>query len=319
MKEKLICIVRRLALVAAAAYVLTHYYWAWHPRFWQLQARGCVAEGTMIPFGFDWRVAPQTWWWGRPLNPKTFWAGRVIWNDWSAQYDAMRHGREYPPIPTHVPSLIAGFPLSSRSRADHANSSMGLPDSGPSIPTHFTDAERAFWDWFWRAKPNPPSTLEDKIFSVAEDYLRSRQPAAVGDDGPQSRTHLRLSAESEERFNRRAREIGVPEEVMTDEALFWAYVTKQRGEYEKWQKEDLERQSRGAQSAGLAEARVLSRCEVAAKLITEPLTKEQAESANAWKIAYLRRLLFEGGNVSYIQAYTNAWQISKEALCAALR
>ena len=309
-------IVRRIAIIVVAIYLLTHYYWAWHPRFWQLQVRGSVAENTMIPFGFDWRVAPQTWWWGRPLDPKKFWAGRIIWNDWSAQHDAMRYGREYPPIPTHVPNLVAGFPLSSRSHVDRANSSMGLPDSGPSIPTHFTDAEHAYWAWFWRTKPNPPSILEDKIFSVAQDYLCSRQPADAASDNLGARSQLCLRAESEVWLKRRAREIGVPEEVMTDEALFWAYVMKQRSDYERWKKEDKERQSRGALPAGLAEARVLSGCKVEAKLITEPLTKAQLEVANAWRIAYLQRLLFEGVNISYIQAYMSAWQISKDALCA---
>lgn len=316
MKSIFIRIVRRIAIIMVAIYLLTHYYWAWHPRFWQLQVRGSVAENAMIPFGFDWRVAPQTWWWGRPLDPKKFWSGRIIWNDWSAQYDAMRHGRQYPPIPTHVPSLVAGFPLSSYSHVDRANSSMGLPDSGPSIPTHFTDVEHAYWDWFWRTKPNPPVQLEDKILRVAQDYLCLRKPADAESRSLQARLPLRLPVDSEEGFGRREREIGVPEEVMTDEGLFWAYVMKQRSEYDRWLKEDKDRQSRGSPPAGLAEAAVLSGCKVDAKLITEPLTKAQLDVANAWKIAYLQRLLFEGVSVSYIQAYMSAWQISKEALCA---
>jgi len=310
-------IVRRVAISVVAIYLLAHYYWAWHPRFWQLQVRGSVAEDAMIPFGFDWRVAPQTWWWGRPLDPKKFWSGRIIWNDWSAQHDAMRHGREYPPIPTHVPSLVAGFPLSSRSHVDRANSSMGLPDSGPSIPTHFTDAECAYWDWFWRTKPNPPSLLEDKILRLAQDYLCLRKQADAESGNLQARSPLRLRVESEEGFRRRAREIGVPEEVMTDEGLFWAYVMIQRSEYERWQREDMDRQSRGSPPSGLAEAWVLSRCKVDAKLITEPLTEAQLDVANAWKTAYLQRLLFEGVHVSYLQAFMSAWLISKEALCEA--
>jgi hypothetical protein len=47
------------------------------------------------------------------------------------------------------------------------------------------------------------------------------------------------------------------------------------------------------------------------KLITEPLTPEQLREANAWKVAYLRRLRKEKTDESYITAYLKAWNLTE--------
>lgn len=49
-----------------------------------------------VPAGADyheWLLAAETGWWGKPLDPKEFWKGRVIWLDASASMAAQRHGR----------------------------------------------------------------------------------------------------------------------------------------------------------------------------------------------------------------------------------
>ena len=47
-------------------------------------------------------------------------------------------------------------------------------------------------------------------------------------------------------------------------------------------------------------------------LITEPLTQDQLDTANAWKVAYLNRLRAEKWDESYINAYLQAWNLSEE-------
>src|SRR6516164_3651804 len=133
-------------------------------RWWKLELLGHVPEdvnrGTRDAEN-EWRLAESTTWWGKSLAPEEFWKGRVVWNDESAQDAAHRYGRAYPPIPEHLTNLVAGFPLSLYSRADIVPGpwSLGL-DGGRVIPYHRTDAENAYWNWFWRTKPKPPRTLE---------------------------------------------------------------------------------------------------------------------------------------------------------------
>ena len=47
----------------------------------------------------NWKLAEQTTWWGKRLDPEVFWSNRVVWNDKSAEDAAQRHGRGYPPMP----------------------------------------------------------------------------------------------------------------------------------------------------------------------------------------------------------------------------
>jgi hypothetical protein len=282
-----------LFLIAGGCMVIA-LVWAVLPkgRWGQLQRLGQVPEGAAYPIDADWRIAASTTWWGKPLDPKAFWKGRVIWDDSSAEAAAHRHGREFPPIPVHVPNLVKDFPLSSRSHKDIVPGpfSMGI-DSGPVIPFHSTDAENAYWNWFWRTKPKPPATLEREQLEVAERSLPERTGSdAVG--------------------KRRAEEVGVPAEAMTDEALFWAYVMKQRQEYAKEPARAADLQSRAPNFAERSAARFLEGSAVDKKFITGPLTDDQIKAANSWKIAYLQRLRQQKVDESYIGAYLEAWNLS---------
>ena len=51
----------------------------------------------------DLLLADKTTWWGKRLDPKEFWKGKVIWNDRIAEFEANRRGRGYPPIPYDDP------------------------------------------------------------------------------------------------------------------------------------------------------------------------------------------------------------------------
>ena len=258
----------------------------------------------------DWRVAQWTTWWGKRLDPQTFWRGRVIWCDDSAKAAAGQRGRSYPPIPVHRPELMAGFPLSSRSHVDLVPRpfSGGL-DSGPVTPYHSTDAENAYWNWFWMTKPKPPATLEREQFEVASMILRMRQPLLVRGVDIHAGVTERERARSELGKKSQAREIGVPVEALTDDALFWAYVMNQRQEYA----ELLAQSGRGK----TLQERFLKRLAVAPELITDPLTPAQRRAADIWKIAYLQRLQREKADESYIAAYVRVWNLSPTDLAPA--
>ena len=55
------------------------------------------------------------------------------------------------------------------------------------------------------------------------------------------------------------------------------------------------------------------------KYITEPLSNEDIQAANAWKVAYLRRLRYEKTDESYINAYLKAWGLSSNEVFGAAR
>ena len=94
---------------------------------------------------------------------------------------------------------------------------------------------------------------------------------------------------------------GYPAESMSDEALLWAYVMKQRERYEKNVK-PFQNSLMGSNSAAIQ----FHQLAVDSNLVTEPLTAEQLKAANAWKIVYLQRLRREKTDDSYINAYLKA-------------
>lgn len=282
-------------------------------RWWRLQRLGQVPENVdrSTREGESlWRTAEWTTWWGKKIEPGEFWRNRVIWNDDSAQDASHRRGRAYPPIPEHLTNLTAGFPVSSRSHKDIVPGPWsGGPEGGRVIPYHYSDAEGAYWNWFWRTKPKPPATLEREQLEVAKDILQMRQRLMVSGIDLHDGIRAQEGKRSEEIQKSRAKEIGVPAEALTEEALFWAYVLKQRQEYAKEQAQGAQWKAQQPEIAERFLGRFLDRLLVDKKFITEPLTEEQVKAANAWKIAYLRRLRREKTDQSYIKAYLAAWKL----------
>ncbi len=276
-------------------------------RWWELERLGEVPESVMRdtkPGEGDWRVAEWTTWWGKPMDPRKFWEGRVIWNDESAQAAARRHGRQYPPIPEQLTNLSRSFPIGSRYQEDIVPGSLsGGLDGGRVAPFHYTEAESMFWNWFWRTQPKPPSTLEREQFEVAENGLSMRK--FLNDKA--SAQLLGNAGKNAEGFQKgRALEIGMPPEALDDDALFWAYVMKWREQYSKTVLE-MEALQGGRDPFEMVRLRSLA---IDRKFITEPLSREQITAANAWKILYLRRLRREKVDESYIGAYLEAWKLS---------
>ena len=253
-----------------------------------------------------WKQAERTRWWGKPLDPAQFWKGRTIWYDDSAQDAAHRYGRTWPPVPVHITNLTAGFDWWAFSRAEKAGSIWDASlDGGNVIPYHYTDAERGYWMWWLSTKLKPPAYLEALQFEEAKKrahVLKQSTPPA-----PVTRA---LDTRGESVDGRRAQQIGMPAEAMTDEALFWRYVIKKREEYAEWQARAAQFTS-GGQPVPSGFFNIYWRgLAVDRSFITNALTAEQIRAASAWKMAYLQRLRREKIDTSYIDAYLRAWNLS---------
>jgi hypothetical protein len=231
--------------------------------------------------------------WGKPLDPKIFWSARPIWYDESAQAAAHSMGRTFPPIPFHMTNFMAGFNLNGYSRKDKVPHFWDAPlDGGDVIPWHGSDLEREFWMWTLMTKLQPPERLEALQFDLAKSRHDSRK------------LHVDV----------RQTDPTLPPEAMTDDALFWACVMKERAEYAKWQTRIQEvRNQRGTVPNGFLDF-FWRDVTVDRSFIVDELTSQQLQTANAWKIAYLRRLRREGVDEIYLNAYVRAWSLSPAQL-----
>jgi len=287
-------------------------------RLQQLEKQGSVSKTNYE----DLMLAPRTSWWGKPPDPAQFWANRPIWMDESATEAARQRGRMYPPIPTHLPALIAKAAMPNRSNVDIVPLPWGGGlDSGAVIPYRSTQAENDFWNWFWRKMPKPPETLEREQFDVASSILNGRRPPPTLPNRPQatldSRAETDLArqrrADSEAFRKKRAQEtIGVPEEALTEEALFWCYVMRKQKAIEQ-----IRADARARTPTPWLDKRIeleLRQSAVDTNHLTAPMTGAQIETANRWKIAYLSRLRREQIDEAYINAYLKAWKLPASAL-----
>lgn len=281
------------AIVLALTYFVTHPCCV-RPRFWRLQFVGRLPDNAKYPD--DLFMAEQTYWWGKRLDPKQFWAGKVVWHDEVSQAEAARYGRGYPPMPYDDPSVH------DRSARSTHGDGIGGPDSGPSICYLSSERERAFWDTFTKTHPLPPAFIEREQRDygksmVHEQYILANDPAYA------ARLHLTADAPQKtvESARYHLRYCGFPEEALTTNALFWAFVLEQRSAYQtmmsSWNHDPSVMSNH------------IARFQVDPRLITEPLTDEQITQANAWKVEYLKRLKSKGVDHSYIDAYLKAWKI----------
>ena len=245
----------------------------------------------------DYFLAENTTWWGKPLDPEKFWEGRVLWYDDFAEFEARRRGRGWPPMPYDDPSVA------DRPNIDRQNEGYGALDS-PSPRFVSSERESVFWDKFMKTHPHPPGQIQRWIESSADSWLRLN--AKIDDN-------IRTGCSSAEkdlasimkRDLRDAKSFFLPFECVTPEAYQWDHVMRKRTEYE------------ALVSSGKAEEpseieRFFSRVSVDHAFITEPLTQDQIDAANAWKVAYLNRLRSEQWDDSYINAYLQAWNLSEE-------
>jgi hypothetical protein len=273
---------------------------AWQERVDRLERLGEVPENADR---FDWQAAQETSWWGKPLDPEKFWKGRVVWLDDSAVSAAARHGRAYPPIPYDDPTL----PHYKNDETDIVEESGGVEELR--LMVHLTNREGAFWDKFSKTHPTPPEDLEREQSTIGFVFRDKQFDALKSQDiteMPTEKLSHREQLKREAWRNQVLREVrlGYPPEALTQGALFWAYVLKQRREYQ-----ELFKSMHGTNNASAAS--LLARLTIDPKYVTDPLPDGAVQKANAWKIAYLQRLSKENVDQSYINAYLKAWNLQR--------
>ena len=151
---------------------------------------------------------------------------------------------------------------------------------GPNFSFKMNNTENEFWSGFDHTHPEPPEEIKRAQETVDIDYFSN------------------LSPKLKEILRNRPVKMNYPQEAFTEDALYWAYIQNSREYYKKYN--DL--------PSGLA---------VDSKLITEPLTPEQLQKANVWKISYLQRLRREKTDEQYIQAYLKAWNLTENEVFGA--
>jgi hypothetical protein len=231
----------------------------------------------------------NTYWWGRPLDPKEFWKGKVIWLSREARAEAHKHSRGYPPMPYDDPTI----PEYHDTTDVHVNWGIDIPY----FKYRATSREAAFWDKFQKTHPIPPEEINSQQLDVASSIVSS-QPSAPANQKPDPGAEI---------IRNHPLQFGYPPEAFTPEALFWTYVMDERRQYEKLANSGLPKKD-------IFIKPFLLRLKVDTQYITQPLSAEQMQAANAWKIAYLDRLQQQNTDPSYINAYLQAWHLSTNSL-----
>ena len=243
----------------------------------------------------EYQLAQHATWWGKPLDPSAFWKGRTVWLDERARASALRHGREWPPIPFKDPRL-PDYP-----NDDGIDWTWASPD-GPNIHYAGSSTERAFWTGFAREHPRPPSDLEAKQYELARHACESSASGQTVklDPGDLNRLSAAVSPYMDQCIKS-----GYPPEAFSPNALFWAYVIGQRNLYSQ---SILPTHPVGSDSLG----RLLSDNPLPPSYLIGTLNPDHLKQATQWKIEYLKRLRIEGTNETYIPAYLQAWGLSEQ-------
>ena len=249
---------------------------------------------------WDWYYASKTSWWGKRLDPNAFWKGRVVWYDDEAEWSARSRGRGYPPMPYNDPSI------SDRSDVDNVldDNWFHIEDWQPDLI--FSDRESVFWNEFIISHPNPPKEIQSWLGNIADTWLNNKYRL---ENDPVYAKKLYITQKNLEEFFeyniREAKKICSPHESINPESFKWDHVMRKRTEYE-------ELVASGKYNDEKVKKWFFDHVYVEHELITEPLTEEQVDAANAWKVAYLNRLRYEKWDKSYINAYLEAWNLTDE-------
>ena len=262
-----------------------------------LEKLGCVPEDADMS---DYFLAEETSWWGKRLDPEEFWKDRVVWYDWAIVRDANRYGRSYPPMPYEDPSVA------DRSDTDRQSSGNSGDSSTPKFI--WNERESAFWTRFIKNHPHPPDDIARRIQNEGDMWLSTKHQIETDPTYVTTfRVRKNILSEMLDFDSRNAKALGYPIESATQDAYMWDHVMRKRKEYEEFTKV--------ASADNLMDDKFFWRkVYVDRTLITEPLTPEQINAANEWKVKYLRRLRTEKWDESYINAYKEAWNLTENDL-----
>ncbi len=239
----------------------------------------------------DWALSQKTSWWGKSLNPREFWNGRVVWLDSAVADAARRRGRGYPPIPE-------GEAKGIDPNGDREVQAPNVYEvEGPNIDFRFTENESHYWAEFSRHHPQPPENIARRQQMLARQSVKLRPPGEAD-------TRAEPVPELKSSQVRAAEALGYPPEALTESALFWAYIMQKHQEY-------VQRSAAGELVGSPALQAFLESLHADPVYVTNGPTPKDIEAANAWKFAYLRRLRSEKTNETYIPAYLQAWNLSE--------
>jgi hypothetical protein len=250
----------------------------------------------------DCDLAERTEWWGKRIDPKQFWSDKVLWYDRIAEQEARRRGRGWPPMPYDDPSV------SDRSDVDRQPSGHGA--EGPTVHYVSSERESVFWSNFVKTHPHPPLDIEHWQTEKANSWLGKKN---IIENEPTVAAQFRVTQERLDRMlethRRDASLFGYPPECLTPDAYRWSHITQKRKEYEAIRVS-------GQDTDNVTASNFFRSVHVDRKYITEPLSAEDVQAANAWKVAYLRRLRQEKTDELYINAYMQAWNLaSNDVFC----
>ena len=245
----------------------------------------------------DFWLAEETSWWGKRLDPKDFWKNRPVWYDASAEFEARRRGRGYPPMP-YEDQLVA-----DRSDVDKIGDGISVEGRDPRYVS--SSRENAFWDKFMKTHPQAPDSIQRWQEDKANKYMRHKYFLEFKpEEAIKYRSSHKKLAGDLESAKKDAEIFWYPPESISSEAYFWTHVLHKRREYELFLQTPNAEYEREVSS-------FFSQVYVDKKLITEPLTADDMKAANAWKVAYLRRLRTDKWDDSYINAYLQAWNLKE--------
>ena len=245
-----------------------------------------------------WRLCEKTSWWGRRLDPDSFWSNRLVWLSWEAENEANRHGRRYPPIPSEESLFL------DRTEKNVSNCTETWESRGRTYWS--SEREHAYWHWYVLNCPWPPEKIQFGLEQAASEWKALQHRSVHRPAGmtipPSSNEELLLGIAS------RFRSLGFPKEALSSAILEWEYVRCKRVE-----RESIVRESDEFRRSLLLET-FKQHLACPSSLVESEPTDEELRVTRGWRIDYLLRLRREGTDESYIEAYKEAWDLSEEDL-----
>lgn len=266
------------------------------------------AVGWNEPLGTPRNGFETNAWWGKPMNPSEFWQGKTVWLDARCLMSLKERGRKWPP------PAFDDVPTSLRL----SNYCAWVADGSPAALTNICNAEHNWWNRWLALLPKPPEDIVRWQSGHADAYMSRKYSRKEPEGGGRTASSKRATAEMADWQTRAAEKAlseGYPLEALDEQALYWAYVCEKRRSYAEecnfksipGEKEELR--------AALLEA-FRKRVKVDFDVIVRPLTEEEFKSADEWKRRYIKRLVREETDRTYIDSYCMAWGMNTESLIA---
>lgn len=242
-------------------------------------------------------------WWGKPMNPAEFWKGKTVWLDTQCLTALRQRGRTSPP-----PAFDDVF-------LSLSNYCVWVADGSPKALTNICDAEYNWWNRWVGLLPRTPADIAWWHAHQAEEYM-SRNPPQGGAAEEDRPSRLKRATEELTKWLDGSAEDalreGWPIEALDDQALYWAYVRAKRIAYaeECAIAKRIDDEERKLAFLG----RFRERLSVDFDVVGRPVTEAEDKLADEWKRRYIKRLVREETDRTYIESYCKTWGLNAELL-----